>query len=98
MSEITVARNPDESRWEAHLDGELASFVRYQVADDVITLHHTETLDGFGGKGVASKLARGTLDQIRAEGNLRVRALCPFIAGWIEKHPDYQDLLIENEE
>ena len=45
-----------------------------------------------GGKGIGSKLIQGALDQVRADG-LKVIAQCPFVKGWIGKHPDYADLL-----
>ena len=45
-----------------------------------------------GGKGIGSKLVKGALDQVRADG-LKVVAQCPFVKGWIGKHPDYADLL-----
>ncbi len=45
-----------------------------------------------GGQGIGSKLVKGALDQVRADG-LKVVAQCPFVRGWIEKHPDYADLL-----
>ncbi|MFY7069341.1 GNAT family N-acetyltransferase [Nocardiopsis changdeensis] len=47
---------------------------------------------GVRGQGVGSALARAALDEARA-ANLRVLATCPFFAGWIARHPDYQDLL-----
>jgi predicted GNAT family acetyltransferase len=45
-----------------------------------------------GGKGIGSKLIRGALDQVRDDG-LKVIPQCPFVKAFIEKHPDYQDLL-----
>jgi predicted GNAT family acetyltransferase len=53
---------------------------------------HTEVPPELGGKGIASKLIRGALDQVRAEG-LKVIAQCPFVKAFIDKHADYQDLL-----
>ena len=35
------------------------------------------------------------LDAVRADGELKVVPLCPFIKKWIDKHPDYQDLVRE---
>jgi len=58
----------------------------------VITFVHTEVPAELGGQGVGSKLVKGALDQVRADG-LKVVAQCPFVRGWIEKHPDYADLL-----
>ena len=48
--------------------------------------------DEFEGQGIGGKLARGALDQTRADG-LKVVATCQFIKGWIGKHPEYEDLL-----
>ncbi|HEX7775877.1 MAG TPA: GNAT family N-acetyltransferase, partial [Parvibaculum sp.] len=48
-----------------------------------------------GGKGVGSRLAKGALDAVRAEG-LKVVPQCPFIAAYIKKHPEYQPLVIES--
>ena len=54
---------------------------------------HTEVDPKFEGKGVGSALARFALDDVRAAGTRRVLPLCPFIKGWIGKHPDYADLV-----
>jgi GNAT superfamily N-acetyltransferase len=45
-----------------------------------------------GGQGVGSRLVRAVLDDARAQG-LSVTATCWFARGWIDRHPDYQDLL-----
>ena len=45
------------------------------------------------GKGVGSALARQALDAVRADGELRVVPLCPFIKEWIDRHPAYQSLV-----
>lgn len=93
MSEVSVRDNPDESRFEAWLDGELAGYSAYELTDDVITFTHTEVDDAFEGHGVGSTLVRASLDQVRADGVRRVRPLCPFVRAWIDHHPDYQDLV-----
>jgi predicted GNAT family acetyltransferase len=93
MTDVSVRDNPDESRFEAYVDGRLAGFSAYQVSDGVITFTHTEVNDSFEGQGVGSTLVRAALDQVRADTALRVRPLCPFVRDWIDSHPDYQDLL-----
>jgi len=93
MSDVEVRPNPDQSRYEAWLDGERAGFAQYQVDQGTIVFTHTEVDDRFEGRGVGSALARGALDDVRAVGERRVVARCPFIKGYIEKHPEYQDLL-----
>jgi predicted GNAT family acetyltransferase len=93
MSDVQVTDDPGRSRFEAHLDGELAGFAAYEAADDLITFTHTQVFDAFEGRGVGSALARGALDAVRADGTRKVLPRCPFIRGWIEEHPDYQDLV-----
>jgi len=86
-----VLNNKAQHRYELAVEGRIAA-TYYSVADGVITFIHTEVPPELGGKGIASKLIRGALDQVRAEG-LKVIAQCPFVKAFIEKHADYQDLL-----
>ena len=85
---------PDRSRYEVTVDGELAGFAEYRDQDGARVFTHTEVFDAFEGQGVGSALARGALDAVRAAGT-PVVAKCPFIAGYIERHDEYQDLLRE---
>jgi uncharacterized protein len=86
-----IVNNKAHHRYELAVDGHIAASY-YKIADGVITFIHTEVPPELGGKGVASKLIKGALDQVRAEG-LKVIAQCPFVKAYIEKHPDYADLL-----
>ncbi|KGN37107.1 GNAT family N-acetyltransferase [Knoellia subterranea] len=90
---VIVTNNPELLRYEAHLGGDLAGFAAYRLDGDRIVFTHTEVDPAFEGKGIGSSLARGALDDVRANGGLTVLPLCPFIKGWIAKHEDYQDLL-----
>jgi predicted GNAT family acetyltransferase len=87
----TVSNNPAQQRYELAVDGHFAASY-YEIADGVITFVHTEVPPELGGKGIGSKLIKGALDQVRAEG-LKVIAQCPFVKAYIEKHPEYTDLL-----
>jgi predicted GNAT family acetyltransferase len=93
MSDIRVTDNPAQHRFEAHVDGALAGFAAYRFRGNHIVFTHTEVDPAYEGQGVGGVLARGALDQVRAAGEHDVVALCPFISAWIERHPDYQDLL-----
>jgi hypothetical protein len=93
MADVEVTHNEAEHRYEARVDGELAGSAYYDAADDLIVFTHTEVDDAFEGKGVGSALARGALDDVRADGRRKVVPRCPFIKGWIDRHPAYQDLL-----
>ena len=89
---ITVVDDPLANRYELHVAGELAAFTNYRLEPGRIVFTHTETLDAFKGIGVATHLARAVLDAARARG-LRVVARCPFVANYIDEHPEYQDLV-----
>jgi predicted GNAT family acetyltransferase len=87
-----VRDNREQNRFEVLVDGNVAGRVEYERDGNVVTLTHTEIGDEYGGQGLGGVIARGALDSVRAEGG-KVVARCEFMAGWIDKHPDYQDLL-----
>jgi uncharacterized protein len=86
-----VHNNTAKRRFELPLDGHTA-FSEYRRSDGVLYVMHTEVPKELNGKGIGSALVRGVLDTARAEG-LKVKPLCPFVRGYIEKHAEYQDLL-----
>ena len=86
-----VVDNPLHHRYELAVEGHLA-MTHYAIADGVITFVHTEVPPELGGKGIGSTLIKGALDQVRSAG-LTVIAECPFVKAYIDKHPDYGDLL-----
>ncbi|MEU0572889.1 GNAT family N-acetyltransferase [Nonomuraea sp. NPDC005983] len=88
---ITVTDNHTANRFEAH-DGEtLAGFSAYIRTAELVAFVHTEVDPAYEGRGVGSLLAREGVESVRAEG-LRVLAVCPFIAGWLTRHPEYAHL------
>ena len=91
MSE--VRDNPATSRFEM-ASGDAVAFVEYMRAGDRIVLIHTEVPEALSGRGVGSKLVRGTLEAVRTEG-LKVVPRCEFVAAYIERHPEYRDLLAD---
>ncbi len=93
MPSIDVTDNPRRGRYEARIDGALAGFAAYDLADDRIVFTHTEVEPRYEGRGVGSALAQVALDAVRADGTRRVVPRCPFIKGWIDRHPDYADLV-----
>lgn len=97
MSDVSVSNNPDESRYEARLGGTLAGIARYRLTASTINFFHTEVLDEFEGRGVASELVRSALDAVRADGALSVDPTCPFFKSFIERHPEYADLVHRSE-
>jgi uncharacterized protein len=87
-----VTDNAAQSRFELHVGGEVAGFVTYRIRGQAIDLLHTEVAPRFEGHGLASKLARASLDDARAR-HMAVLPSCPYIRSWIGKHPDYADLV-----
>lgn len=91
-TKVEVRDNPDESRFEAYVDGQLAGFSAYLLAGGTLNFIHTEVDDAYEGKGVGSSLVRQELDQLREREGLKVTASCPFVRAWMRKHPEYLEL------
>ncbi len=87
-----VRDDPDESRFGIWLDDELVGFARYIRRGGRVYFVHTEIDPGHEGAGLGSALARGALDAERALGE-PVVPLCPFIRTYIDRHPEYVDLV-----
>ena len=86
-----VRDNKAEHEFELVVDGHRA-LAAYQLEGDTIVFTHTIVPKAIEGRGVASRLIRGALDQVRDRG-LKVVPQCPFVAAYIKRHPDVQDLL-----
>ncbi|MDP9407389.1 MAG: N-acetyltransferase [Actinomycetota bacterium] len=91
--DISVEDNGAAARYEARAGDELAGSAEYRLSDGTVTFTHTVVDDAFEGQGVGSALARRALDDARERG-LGVVPQCSFIRDWIDKHPDYQDLVV----
>ena len=88
---VEVTDAPEQSRYEARVDGALAGFAAYRLRGERIVLTHTEVDPAYEGRGVGTALARAALDDIRARG-LAAVVQCPFIGAYIRRHPEYADL------
>ena len=86
-----VRDNKAEHEFELVVDGHRA-LAAYQMEGDTIVFTHTIVPKAIEGRGVASKLIRAALDSARDRG-LKVVPQCPFVAAYIKRHPDTQDLL-----
>ncbi len=94
-AEIQIAENPERERYEISVGGELAGFTQYRPRPGgVLAFVHTEIDDRFEGQGLASQLIAFALDDVRSRG-LAVLPICPFVKGYIERHPEYADLVPE---
>ena len=87
-NQLEIKNNSDESRFEIVIDGKLA-MVEYMIAGKNIIFTHTEVPREFEGQGVGNRMAKFVLDYAHEHG-YKVQALCPFIAAYVQRHPEYQ--------
>jgi uncharacterized protein len=92
LSGVEVRDNSAELRYEAVADGRLVGEILYRREPGAIVLVHTDVPPSAEGQHVGSRLVQGALDDIRTRG-LRVVPFCPFVAGYIRRHPEYADLV-----
>lgn len=88
---FSVNHNPAASRFEATVEGHLC-VADYRVSDGVMTMAHTEVAPSLQGRGIAQALVKSALDWARCE-RLRVEPLCTYVAAYMRRHPETQDLL-----
>jgi len=84
---MQIDDNPEEQRYEALVDGQLAGFIQYQLRGNSITIYHTEVDPAYSGQGVGGELAKVALDDVKQRG-LELTPMCPFVASYIRRHPD----------
>ena len=94
MSEydVDVRDEPDEGAYLVYVDGAPAGRAEYLARDGTRVFTHTEVDDEYSGRGLASRLVRLALDDVRSRGDLLV-PLCPFVNAYIRRHPEYEDLV-----
>ena len=91
LDDVAVIHNQEAQRFEATVNG-LRALITYRRFPDKIILDHTEVPAPIERKGVAAKLTRVALDFARAN-HLRVLPLCPYVADYIRRHSEVQDLV-----
>ena len=93
MSEIKVKMNEEENRFEVDLNGKKAmiEFILKKENNHII-FTHTEVPPEHSGKGIAATMAERALEYAR-ENKLKVTSLCSYMDSFIQKNPEYQDLL-----
>ena len=90
--ETTVTDAPEDSRYEIR-DGErLLGIAAYQRSGNQVVFTHTEVDSGDEHHGLGGELVRGALDDVRSRGESIV-PMCSFVRGWVERHPEYRDLV-----
>ena len=91
-SNIDLRDNTVEDKFELYVDGHPAGALTYTIEDGNYALHHEEIDNHFQGRGMGSQLVTHALDQIRASGH-GVLPYCPFVQVFLQRHPEYHDLV-----
>lgn len=87
-----LAVNEAAGRYELRIGGQVAGYAEYQRRGDTLVLPHTVVEPEFRGQGLSSPLIKHALDDARVNG-LTVIPQCSAVAGYIERHPEYRDLV-----
>lgn len=85
MTDFTVRRDDDASRYEIRSGDALAGFAEFQLRPGAIRFVHTEIDPAFQGQGLAGILAENALTDAAATGDAIV-PLCPYIAKYLTTH------------
>ena len=91
-ADAIVVDSFERGRYEIIVGGEVAGYLNYQRHDAGIELMHTEIETPFAGRGFGGRLASAAFDEARKRAT-PVDVTCPFVAGYLERHPEYTDLL-----
>ena len=90
--DVSITNQDARQRYEIAVAGELAGFVDYRAQGASVALVHTEVLPQFEGRGLAGRLAEFALEDVRRQG-AKVVPTCSYIAKYIQRHPQMQDLV-----
>ena len=88
-----VVNNTADYQFEV-VSGALTSKLEYRMGKDRIALIHTEVPDELQGQGIGSDLVKTAL-QFAKDKDLKVLPYCPFVAAYIKRHPEWQDIVAE---
>jgi uncharacterized protein len=91
----TIRDNPRELRYELVEGDTVVGQIRYRREPGAVALVHTELEPAYEGQGLAGALVEGALQDLRERG-LRVIPLCPFVRAWLDRHPEYADLIVSD--
>jgi uncharacterized protein len=84
---LPVRHDPDHSRFYLSLADGDAELIYAPFSDDVLDLQHTELPPSGQGRRLGDALVRAALAYAREHG-MRVMATCPYVQGWLRRHPE----------
>ena len=93
MDQPQVTRDAARSRYVLSVGGQEAGHLQYEERGGAVALVHTEVDETRQEKGLGSTLVQGALDDLR-DRQARIVPECPFVRRWLERHPDYAELVV----
>lgn len=92
--EIVIDREdgPTKGRYVIRIDGHEAEMTYSKAGEKRIIIDHTGVPDALRGLGLGPLLVKRGVEDARKEGK-KIIPLCPFAKGYIERHPEMQDVL-----
>ncbi|MDR0938956.1 MAG: N-acetyltransferase [Mediterranea sp.] len=91
--EYTLVDNKEKKRYEFDVDGQLAIIEYILQGNEVIIFTHTEVPVKLGGRGIGTRLVAKVLEDAERR-QLKVVPLCPFVAAYMLKHPEWKRVLM----
>jgi uncharacterized protein len=88
-AEATVSAADD--KYTVAVDGQAVGLAAFADRDGERVFYHTEVEPEFEGRGLATIVIGEALKSTRAEGK-RVVPVCPTVADYIKKHPEFSDI------
>lgn len=93
FSDIPLVNNELSRQFELTVDN-IKSKIEYELQKDRMFLIHTEVPQALAGKGVGNAIVEKTLQYLETN-NLKLVPLCPFVAAYVKKHPEWKNLLVQ---
>jgi len=82
----------ERHRYEVRDVEDVVGFTHYRLPDDDhVDFVHTEVDEAYHDRGLASRLVGFALADVRATGK-RIIPHCPYVAAWLKRHQDYDDI------
>ena len=88
---LAIRHEPDARRFTADVGGKTAYITYRELDPQLLELDHTYVPHERRGGGIASQLTVRALEYAREHG-FRVVPSCPFVAAYLERHPEYREL------
>jgi predicted GNAT family acetyltransferase len=93
MGEISIEHKSDEQRFVVAMEGHEAELSYEPIDESTLDYTHTYVPNEFRGRGVGARLVKRALDYARENG-YKVRPTCPFVTSFVERKPEYRELLV----